>query len=139
MEMGCWEEFIFVAQCGIMRELGEILLRKIYPRRRLDKENMFSLSSLLGDSPSGKALGSGPSIRGFESLIPSQALWNSVILWGLVLVLSYWTELSFIIFNFRDVLIANARGWVNAAGVEFNTDILDLVGRKWWAWADDIV
>ena len=26
----------------------------------------------IGDSPSGKALGSGPSIRGFESLIPSQ-------------------------------------------------------------------
>lgn len=48
-------------------------------------------------------------------------------------------RLSFIPLNFRDVLIANARGWVNAAGVEFNTDILDLVGRKWWAWADDIV
>lgn len=62
----------------------EILLRKIYPQRRLDKENEFPLSSLLGDSPSGKALGSGPSIRGFESLIPSQALWNSFILWGLV-------------------------------------------------------
>ena len=28
----------------------------------------------VGDSPSGKALGSGPSIRGFESLIPSQML-----------------------------------------------------------------
>ena len=27
---------------------------------------------LLGDSPSGKAAGSGPAIRGFESLIPSQ-------------------------------------------------------------------
>ena len=27
-----------------------------------------------GDSPSGKALGSGPSIRGFESLIPSQKI-----------------------------------------------------------------
>ena len=26
----------------------------------------------LGDSPSGKAAGSGPAIRGFESLIPSQ-------------------------------------------------------------------
>ena len=26
----------------------------------------------VGDSPSGKALGSGPTIRGFESLIPSQ-------------------------------------------------------------------
>ena len=26
----------------------------------------------VGDSPSGKALGSGPSIRGFESLVPSQ-------------------------------------------------------------------
>ena len=25
-----------------------------------------------GDSPSGKAVGSGPTIRGFESLIPSQ-------------------------------------------------------------------
>ena len=28
----------------------------------------------VGDSPSGKALGSGPSIRGFESLIPSHIL-----------------------------------------------------------------
>ena len=26
----------------------------------------------VGDSPSGKAVGSGPTIRGFESLIPSQ-------------------------------------------------------------------
>ena len=26
----------------------------------------------IGDSPSGKAVGSGPTIRGFESLIPSQ-------------------------------------------------------------------
>ena len=35
-------------------------------------QNIFSaLFSLFGDSPSGKALGSGPSIRGFESLIPS--------------------------------------------------------------------
>ena len=30
------------------------------------------LESLVGDSPSGKAVGSGPTIRGFESLIPSQ-------------------------------------------------------------------
>ena len=28
----------------------------------------------VGDSPSGKAVGSGPTIRGFESLIPSQFL-----------------------------------------------------------------
>lgn len=61
-------------------EFGEILLRKIYSPRRSRKENPFSFLSLLGDSPSGKALGSGPSIRGFESLIPSQALWNSIIL-----------------------------------------------------------
>ena len=27
-----------------------------------------------GDSPSGKAVGSGPTIRGFESLIPSQGI-----------------------------------------------------------------
>lgn len=42
------------------------------PLRRLGKENKFLFSLLVGDSPSGKALGSGPSIRGFESLIPSQ-------------------------------------------------------------------
>ena len=31
----------------------------------------FPVASV-GDSPSGKAVGSGPTIRGFESLIPSQ-------------------------------------------------------------------
>ena len=33
----------------------------------------------LGDSPSGKAAGSGPAIRGFESLIPSQTLYKSFL------------------------------------------------------------
>lgn len=32
----------------------------------------FALGTIIGDSPSGKAPGSGPGIRGFESLIPSQ-------------------------------------------------------------------
>ena len=31
-----------------------------------------NIDSSVGDSPSGKAVGSGPTIRGFESLIPSQ-------------------------------------------------------------------
>ncbi len=43
------------------------------PLRRLGKENKFLFPLLVGDSPSGKALGSGPSIRGFESLIPSHS------------------------------------------------------------------
>ena len=33
---------------------------------------MWYNKKYIGDSPSGKAVGSGPTIRGFESLIPSQ-------------------------------------------------------------------
>ena len=70
--------------------VGEILLRKIYPLRRSRKENEFSFLFLLGDSPSGKALGSGPSIRGFESLIPSQTLqiYRNMGLQGLFFVMA---------------------------------------------------
>lgn len=45
------------------------------PHKNLAKNHFFcynQLSPNVGDSPSGKAVGSGPTIRGFESLIPSQ-------------------------------------------------------------------
>ena len=35
-------------------------------------EEMWYNKKHIGDSPSGKAVGSGPTIRGFESLISSQ-------------------------------------------------------------------
>lgn len=57
----------------------------------------------------------------------------------MVLVLIYGIKLSFVIFNFGDMLVANDCGGINAAGVESSTDILDLVGRKWQTWADDII
>ncbi len=53
---------------------GKVLLRKTVPCVGQKKKKIFSFSSLLGDSPSGKAPGSGPGIRGFESLIPSHFL-----------------------------------------------------------------
>lgn len=55
------------------------------------------------------------------------------------MVLIYGIKLSFVIFNFGDMLIANDCGGINAAGVEFSANILDLVGGKWWTWADDII
>ena len=53
------------------RSLGKFRKRNA-PLPHSEKENIFSFSSFVGDSPSGKAPGSGPGIRGFESLIPSQ-------------------------------------------------------------------
>ena len=47
------------------------------------KEKCDIIYVSVGDSPSGKAVGSGPTIRGFESLIPSHALCEGLFYSGL--------------------------------------------------------
>lgn len=55
-----------------MREKSSPRLWLFAKARRDEKNRKVCLMKLDGESPSGKALGFGPSIRGFESLLPSQ-------------------------------------------------------------------
>ena len=47
--------------------------------------------------------------------------------------------LDFIIFDFRDMLVTNDSGGINAAGVKFVANVNDLLRREWWTAAGDII